>query len=80
MFMTSKFSCVGYDATMMLMVLVNSSLRTGSLSPRGPEEQGTYNGDISIRMRMLRIMGHNPDLDASLQWVEGLWWWWYRDY
>lgn len=68
MFMTSGFLYVKY---VMPTVLVSTPLRTGPLLPGG--RQGTFNGDILIRMRMLRSMGQDSNLDASLQWVGGLW-------
>lgn len=61
------------------MVLVNSSLRTGPLPPKGPEKEGTYNEGVSIKMLMLKIMGQDSGLDASVQWMGGLWWWWWWD-
>ena len=72
-FVTSEVPCVKY---VMPVVLVSSPLRIGPLLPMDPEEQGRYNGDISIRMMMLRSVGQDPGLDALLQWLGELWWWW----
>lgn len=68
MFVTSEVTCVKYDdVSVMPMVLVSSPLIIGPLLPRGSEEQGAYNGDISSRTRIIRSVGQDPGLDSSLQ-------------
>ena len=60
--MTSEVPCVKF---VMAMLSVSSPLRIGLLPLMDPEEQGAYNGNIQ-----------DPGLDALLQWLGELWWWW----